>query len=476
MRFGAICFGLLIVLAIEGVLRLAGVGRLQDAGDPFVGFSDVVPLFKLNEQGTHYEIAQIRQDFFRPDSFLKNKPPDEFRIFCFGGSTVQGRPYAIETSFTRWLELSLTAADPSRTWRVVNCGGVSYASYRLVPILKETVQYQPDLFIIYTGHNEFLEERSYSEIKEQPEWLKAFHERAIDWRIYGFARQLIRPSKHQPQAPSALPAEVDALLDHQGGLERYHRDDEWHQRVEQHYEHNLRRMLRIARREQVPVILANPVSNISGTPPFKAELHNLLSASERDEFIRQWEIAKQEAWDDLDVKLRTVQRAVELDPRHAEAQFLLARVYEARGEIEQAKEAYLRAKDEDICPLRMTERMHATVRRVAQQTSTPLVDVRAVFEQRAKHGIPGDQQLIDHVHPRIEGHQLIAELLFEEMTQTGMVTPQATWKDIRKELYRDNFSLLPDDYFPTALSRLEGLNRWARGRVGMLGEAPADEN
>ena len=31
------------------------------------------------------------------------------------------------------LELSLRAARPEREWDVINCGGVSYASYRLVP-------------------------------------------------------------------------------------------------------------------------------------------------------------------------------------------------------------------------------------------------------------------------------------------------------------------------------------------------------
>ena len=62
-----------------------------------------------------------------------------------GGSTVQGRPFSIETAFSTWLELSLTAADPSRIWQVVNCGGVSYASYRLAPIVDESSCYKPDL-------------------------------------------------------------------------------------------------------------------------------------------------------------------------------------------------------------------------------------------------------------------------------------------------------------------------------------------
>ena len=124
--------------------------------DPFVGFSATRPLFALSEDDSRYEIAKGKLTHFQPDSFAAHKPAGEFRIFCLGGSTVQGRPYSIETSFTSWLELSLQAADPSRTWRVVNCGGVSYATYRLVPMLEEVLNYEPDLVIFCEGHNEFL--------------------------------------------------------------------------------------------------------------------------------------------------------------------------------------------------------------------------------------------------------------------------------------------------------------------------------
>ena len=179
-RIGAICLGLSPLLVLEGVCRIGGWGTPEDVGDPFVGFSDVRPLFVLDED--RYEIPASRQTYFRPDGFAATKPSAEFRIFCLGGSTVQGRPYSIETSFTTWLELSLQAADPSRRWEVVNCGGVSYASYRLVPIMQEVINYDPDLFIVYTGHNEFLEDRTYAHIKHRPAWLKAAHERLTNLR------------------------------------------------------------------------------------------------------------------------------------------------------------------------------------------------------------------------------------------------------------------------------------------------------
>ena len=144
-RIAAVLVGLSPFVAFEGLCAVFDWGRAGLHDDPFVGFRSVVPLFVLNEDQSRYEIPKARQAFFRPESFAAKKAPQEFRIFCLGGSTVQGRPFAIETAFSTWLEISLRAADPSRLWEVVNCGGVSYASYRLVPILEEVLGHEPDV-------------------------------------------------------------------------------------------------------------------------------------------------------------------------------------------------------------------------------------------------------------------------------------------------------------------------------------------
>ncbi|MFW6168867.1 MAG: hypothetical protein ACODAD_00150 [Planctomycetota bacterium] len=57
----------------------------------------------------------------------------------------------------------LPVAHPSRRWEVVNAGGVGYASYRVAKLMEELVRYEPDLFIIYSGHNEFLKRRTYAD-------------------------------------------------------------------------------------------------------------------------------------------------------------------------------------------------------------------------------------------------------------------------------------------------------------------------
>src|SRR5438034_5982195 len=118
-RVGAIALGLMPLLVGELALRGLGLGKPQDTNDPFIGFSDIHPLFVLNEQTGRYEIPKSRQTHFQPESFSATKPADEFRIFVLGGSTVQGRPWSIETSFTTWLELNLNASDPTHRCEVV---------------------------------------------------------------------------------------------------------------------------------------------------------------------------------------------------------------------------------------------------------------------------------------------------------------------------------------------------------------------
>ncbi len=367
-RVLAVLLGLSPLLALEALCTAFDWGRPALHDDPFVGFGAVRPLFVLNEEQGRYEIPKARQTFFRSDSFAADKADDEFRIFCLGGSTVQGRPFAIETAFSRWLEISLRAADPRRTWRVVNCGGVSYASYRLVPILAEVLRYEPDLIILYTGHNEFLEARSFEHLGNRGTVLNAALETASQLRTFtllreGYLRARGRSSSEPPEGRPVLPAEVEALLDYRGGLEEYRRDDAWRSGVIEQYRYNLRRMVQLADRAGVELILVNPVSNYR-TPPFKSEHGSGLSEAQRNEWeslcAKASRHLRRDHYDPYRA-VRLLEQASRLDPRHAGGWYNLAECYAALGKLEPARQAYLAAKEQDVCPLRILQPMNEFV-------------------------------------------------------------------------------------------------------------------
>ncbi len=469
-RLGAVGLGLFPFVLLELFLVVVDWGRPSAYEDPFAGFRAVTPLFELRDDGTRYEIAEGRQRFFRPDSFLATRPPDGYRIFCLGGSTVQGRPFAIETAFPTWLKLSLEAAAPQRPFEVVNCGGISYASYRLTAILDEVLEYEPDLIVIYCGHNEFLEDRTYDHIKHMPSTLAGPLELLSRLRTFtllraGYLRLKGEPSHEFAANRPLLEAEVDARLDHPGGLQEYHRDPKWRKDVIAHYGHALRQMVDRCRAASITVLLVNPVSNSRDCPPFKSEHRSDLSADD----LAKWKSLRQDAGALYRTNKRRaiflLEEAVRIDAEHAGSHYDLAKILDAAGQLPRARALYEHARELDVCPLRMLEAMHEAVLEIAEETGTPLLDVRALIEGLSDDGIPGNDWLVDHVHPSIRGHKVIAAALAEKIAELGVVELGPGWETRREKSFEAHYASLDDLYFVRGMNRLEGLRAWAQGRV-----------
>jgi lysophospholipase L1-like esterase len=465
-RVLAVAIGLLPLAACEMALRAAGLGKSTDYNDPFVGFSAIHPLFVLNEATQRYEIPKSRQSHFQPQSFPAKKPANEFRIFVLGGSTVQGRPWSTETSFTTWLALHLNAADPARHYEVVNCGGVSYASYRLAPILMEVLKYQPDLVIFCEGHNEFLEDRSYAPLRSQGQLLTWAEEQASRLRIYNVLRGVVLAAgkgQHQEaRERQLLGPEVDARLDWKGGMAEYHRDDKWQADVIRHFEYNLRHMARIANSAGVPLLLVNPVSNLQFAP-FKSEHRSDITTAEEQEFDGLMQQASDLYASNTAGALAILQRAANLDDQYAQVHFEIGTCLYELGRIIEARECWIKAKDLDVCPLRMLEPMKAIMHRVAEETDTPLLDTDALIAANSRSGFPDWQWLVDHVHPSMSGHQLIADALADKLVELKMVRRKGGWQAARDEAYRQHLANLDHVYFQRGKDRLRSEQGWAHG-------------
>ena len=465
----AILLGLSPLLASELVLWGLGLGRPTDHGDPFVGFSAIHPLFVENGQSGRFEISPSRLSHFEPESFRATKPPDEFRIFVLGGSTVQGRPWGIETSFTTWLELSLHAADPSRQYEVVNCGGISYATYRLVPVLEEVLAHDPDLIIFCEGHNEFLEDRTYGELKSAPGILAWPQQQLSRLRTVTLLRETYQQWRGNPPAsvPSGRPMlgpEADARLDWKGGLAQYHRDPKWQADVIEHFGVNLRRIAQITRQAGVPLIFVSPVSNLQW-PPFKSEHAAGLGEGERRDVESLLEQAKAQYGSDLSRALSLLEQAAQIDDQHALVQYEIGICRRELNHSSEAQAALLAAKELDVCPLRMLEPMRDILQEAAAESQTPILDAHPLISDRSRSGYPDNQWLVDHVHPSPEGHQLIAEGLVAKLAELKLVVPSAGWEERRDRAYKSHLASLGHAYFLRGKQRLDLEQKWARGLV-----------
>jgi len=468
-RLAALGVVLLPLVLLEVALRLFVAPPPVELGDPYVSFSGVSRLFVLDGDGRRYVTSESRLQGFRRQWFGARKQPGALRIFCLGGSTVQGRPYSVETSFTSWLELDLEAAMPGADHEVVNCGGISYASYRLVPILREVLEYEPDLVVIYMGHNEFLEDRTYAVLKRMPRRVLALHRVLLHLRSYSLASHYLRRRQEAEtgagSGKTVLGEKVKTKLDFENGLASYHRDEQWRQGVIEHFRHNVETMVRLCRAAGVPVILANPVCNLKDCPPFKSEHRAGLSEQQRRRLVELQREARALDWSDVGGKIELLEQAVKLDDRHAGLLYWLGRCYARLGRRGQAKEYFVAAREQDVCPLRIIAPMQDAIREIADEYHVALLDVEKLIAERTDDGIPGDEWLLDHVHPSIAGHQLIADALFDLMERMGLVEPVDGWRQAREELWRRRLESLDPTYFTHAAGRLKSLTEWSRGRL-----------
>ena len=447
MFFRNTLFTLIIVTAffgtVEIVLAAFGVQPALLTEDPLVGFAGNVPQFAAatREDGTVLmQTANNKRRLFNYQEFPRDKDGNSYRIFCMGGSTTYGRPYTDPVSFCGWLRAYLKAADSARNWEVVNAGGVSFASYRVARLMNELRQYQPDLFIVYSGQNEFLEERSYGTLANLPAWLIDLNATLSDTRLYTAMQHLINATKPvspaQAKAHYELGGEVDEILNHTIGPESYHRDAGLKRQIITHYRLNVRRMVRIAQNAGAGIIFIKPAINLKDMSPFKSEHREGLDAAA----LQNWETLYQEARalqeaGDAAGALAVYRQALDIDDRHAELHFRIGRAHFELQQYAEAEQAFRRAVEEDIAPLRILEPMQQSLAEVAAAEQVPLIDFPAIIRQayltEYEHAVFGKEYFPDHVHANMEGYRLLGLALFDHLVDAGITTPEASWNEAR---------------------------------------------
>jgi tetratricopeptide (TPR) repeat protein len=421
---------------LEGLFALAGVRPVIDEGDPFVGFSGTLPLLvpdASSTAGSQMITAPNKRGLFNLQRFADPKPAGTYRIFCLGGSTTYGHPYDDRTSFAGWLRELLPCVDASRRWEVINAGGISYASYREAALVEELCRYQPDLFILFTGHNEFLEERTYGSLQELPAPLLRVSGVLAQTRTYSALWRLLKPKYSRPQRV-LLPAEVDAVLDHSVGPSAYHRDTQLRRQIVDHFEFNLRRMTRLARAAGAEVLLVTPVSNLKDCSPFKSQHGEGLAPEEQEAWSTMFQRGRKlQAAGELQSALEAFDAAIALDDEYAEAHYRRGQCLLELGRFDEAQAALLRARDEDVCPLRATAPLVEGVRRAAAAEAAPLIDFERLLDEECQrrfgHATAGRELFLDHVHPTIAVNRLLAESIVDELGRSGVARPGDAWRE-----------------------------------------------
>jgi tetratricopeptide (TPR) repeat protein len=438
----AILAPVLFLALLEGLLALGGVQPIALTEDPLVGFSGLQPLFleEPSESGV-MRTNPAKLGHFNDQTFPLKKPAGAYRIFALGGSTTYGHPWRDPVSFSGWLRGLLPTADASHTWEVINAGGISYASYREVKLVEEIIRYQPDLILVYCGHNEFLEERTYRKIAAMPRPLRALSTLLDRTRTYSLMRRVLRKvisgfgsgGATAPESKPSLSAEVDDVLQHTIGPETYVRDDTLRAAILDHYRLSLERMAALATSVGARVLFMTTPANERDCSPFKSEPTPGLQPEDRATLAAAWMRADSlEAighFTELHTLLASI---VDLDPRNADLLYRTGKAALAAGRHAEAKRLLVRALEEDICPLRALPAMRDIIRDVAHSTGSEVLDITASLEAKSQsrygYRILGEPEFVDHVHLSIDEYRDIAMQIVRKLAALGVTNLKPEWK------------------------------------------------
>jgi tetratricopeptide (TPR) repeat protein len=439
-------------LILEIGLAIVGIRTVVNTDDPFVGFSGYAPLMAHStaENGTAIlTTAENKRNWFNIQSFPKTKAPRTKRIFCMGGSTTYGHPFFDSTSFSGWMREFLPVHDPSCHWEVINAGGISYASYRVAALMEELAQYEPDLFIVYSAHNEFLERRTYQDMFERSQltmFTQSLLSKTRTWALTKRTLDRFRKSTPNGQKTGSnrptdiLEIEVNEILNHTIGPVDYHRDLTWRANVVNHYENNLRRMVAIARNAGAQIVFVTPASNEKDCSPFKSEHDSQLSKADQE---RLQAIIHQASTDpecsNPTVALRYLQEAVEISPNFAEYHYRIGHLQLVLQNYSEAQRSFSLALNEDVCPLRAVDEVRQSIDRVGKEMKVPIVDfeqqIRELCETENGHSILGEEYFLDHVHPTIDVNRRLAIWIIETLLERGFVHGSGTDNATMNERY-----------------------------------------
>jgi tetratricopeptide (TPR) repeat protein len=358
----------LLFLGVEIALRIGGYE--QEKQELFVEAPNTPDYLIANSTFIERYFPSFVPEI-APNAFRKEKLPNTFRIFVFGGSSAEGFPYNFYTGFADQLEQQLLLNTQGLPIEVINLGMTAVNSYVIRDLSKRVLPYEPDAVIIYAGHNEYYgsfgaatTQFGFSNsigLKRLILWLK-------DWRIYQFLENTLQiggtnqDTGERRTMMAKVISESDIPVD----------SDIYRHGIQQ-YRSNMSSLVKRFDNNGVPVFLGTVASNLKDQAPL----------SDNPEVLALYEQAQA--------------------------------TYE-EGLVDEAFTLFLQAKELDGTRFRAPEEMNRILATITQETSAELVPIQAVLRNASTSKIEDSSLFIDHLHPNDRGHKIMANTFFEAIS------------------------------------------------------------
>jgi tetratricopeptide (TPR) repeat protein len=274
-------------------------------------------------------------------------------------------------------------------------------------------EYEPDGFVVYMGHNEYVERRFFAPFLKEPSWRRTVRSLLNRSRLYVALARMLSPVTGSRQSDTGDLFGVGPVRDDSRRLRRSDAEDRL---VLENFRFVLDEVAAVARKAGKPLFLVRPASNLRDWAPEASDLALELPAAEsrrRDAALasarRLWEGGKGEA------ALEAVEDALLLDTTPAMGHFLRGAILLALGRRDEADRALREARDRDAAPIRITGPLSQAIVHAWDAHALPVLDAAAALARESPEEIVGHEMILDYCHPTLTGHRRIAALVAPEI-------------------------------------------------------------
>ncbi len=346
---------------------------------------------------------------FKPNLFKKDKNPNIFRILCLGGSSMFGTPYQMTSNIPGIVRRQLRHIFPDREIEVINLAASAINSQVIKRLIPDLDVFEPDLVLIYMGHNEFYgpDGVGATTLEKNIPFILDLKYILREIRIY----QILRNWITSPAPPQKVSDEKNLMREvSRGSLVELDSDDA--KRIYRDFSANLGNIVSQFKKKNIPLIVSDVISNLEFAPfsyPPKigeVDVDNIME-----------EIERQFAREEYPLALEHLIKLHRQDAQHALINFWMGKCFLAEGESDSALRYLILARDYDLLKFRAPSRINHIIEEICQQENLPFVSTASYFSRNSKNGIAGFDLFWEHLHPNTAGYYSIAELFTQRILE-----------------------------------------------------------
>jgi tetratricopeptide (TPR) repeat protein len=392
-----------------------------------------IPYYTMNPDIKYRYFSQIQfSPSTSPEDFAVNKPDSTYRIFCLGASTTVGYPYWYNGSFPSLLRNRLQILFPKKSLEIINLGLTATNSNTVIDIAGELVKYQPNLIVLYDGHNEFygaLGTASWESSGSFP-WMTKFYLRIIHWKTFWLFRNIFSSAASLFTSSSPQAIERGTMMERMAHGKYIPFRNEEYEITQKIFRNNLNTLKNICIDHRLPLIVCSQVSNMRDLPPFVSEPDPKVTPGEGEiiqtKYRHAISILK---GNNIDSACILFNELTHLDSLRADFHYYLAKCYERKSDFRHASMEYTLARDYDQLRFRASSDFNKEISNIADPSHNIFfVDIEKYFRDASPDSIVGYSLIKEHLHPNAKGNFLIAKMISQKMREENLFASASEWQ------------------------------------------------